>query len=151
MNMLEAPPALLLRWQDNGGQRFAGWFFSARQSGKGLAPLFITYYSCGGFLRGGVGYEWPPVSLAQAGISALCIDRRPGFTMGVGALRRRYGRGGKRDRSAGPTGRDRPRTRGHGWLEFRRRGDEVDARPLVAARRRLGRQPGAVAAVRADG
>ena len=88
--MLEAPPVPLLRWQDDSGQRFAGWFFSARQSGKGPTPLFITYYSCAGFLRGAVGDEWPLVSLAQVGISTLCIDRRPGFTMDAVA---RYGEG----------------------------------------------------------
>jgi hypothetical protein len=83
-------PVRLLRWTDKQGQWFTGQFYPAQRNGAGLAPLFITYYSCPGFVRGGVGDEWPLVSLAQAGISALCINRRPGYTMDAVA---RYGEG----------------------------------------------------------
>lgn len=44
-------------------------------------PLFVTYYSCPGFVRGGVGDEWPLIPLAQAGIAALCINQLPGYTV----------------------------------------------------------------------
>jgi len=80
----------LLRWKDKRGRWFTGQFYPARRSGAGLTPLFITYYSCPGFVRGGVGDEWPLVSLAQAGISALCINHPPGYIMNAVA---RYGEG----------------------------------------------------------
>lgn len=80
-DMAQGAPARLLRWEDARGRRFSGHLFPARVAGDGPAPLFITYYNCAGFLRGGVGDEWPLASLAQAGISALCINRLPGFTM----------------------------------------------------------------------
>ncbi len=83
-------PVRLLRWEDKQGRWVTGQFYPAQRSGAGPAPLFITYYSCPGFVRGGVGDEWPLVSLAQAGISALCINRRPGYTMDAVA---RYGEG----------------------------------------------------------
>ena len=89
-DMAAVAPARLLRWQDKQGRWFTGQFYSARRSGDGPAPLFVTYYSCPGFVRGGVGDEWPLVSLAQAGISALCINRRPGYTLDAVA---RYGEG----------------------------------------------------------
>lgn len=83
-------PVRLLQWKDKQGRWFTGQFYSARRNGEGPAPLFINYYSCPGFVRGGVGDEWPLASLAQAGISALCINRRPDYTMD--ALKR-YGEG----------------------------------------------------------
>lgn len=39
----------------------------------------MTYYTCDGFLRGGVGDEWPLATLAAHGISALCINGNPSF------------------------------------------------------------------------
>ena len=83
-------PVRLLRWKDKQGRWFTGQFYSARRSGDGPAPLFVTYYSCPGFIRGGVGDEWPLATLAQAGISALCINQLPGYTMDAVA---RYGEG----------------------------------------------------------
>lgn len=79
--MLRTAPARLLRWTDARGRRFTGQFYSARGDGDGPAPLFVTYYSCPGFVRGGVGDEWPLASLVKADISALCINRLPGYTM----------------------------------------------------------------------
>jgi len=38
-------------------------------------PLFVTYYVCDGFLRGGTGDEFPLLPLAEKGIAALCINR----------------------------------------------------------------------------
>ncbi|EIL98354.1 dipeptidyl aminopeptidase [Rhodanobacter thiooxydans] len=89
-DMVDAAPARLLQWQDKQGRWFSGQFYSALRSGGEPMPLFITYYSCPGFVRGGVGDEWPLASLAQAGISALCINRLPGYTMDAVA---RYGEG----------------------------------------------------------
>jgi dipeptidyl aminopeptidase/acylaminoacyl peptidase len=89
-DMARVAPARLLRWEDKQGRWFTGQFYSARRSGDGPAPLFVTYYSCPGFIRGGVGDEWPLATMAQAGISALCINRRPGYTMDAVV---RYGEG----------------------------------------------------------
>lgn len=66
-----------LRWTDANGQVFTGQFFRARRAGGVRPPLFVTYYSCYGFLRGGLGDEWPLLSLAESGISALCINFAP--------------------------------------------------------------------------
>lgn len=89
-DMAKVAPTRLLRWKDKQGRGFTGQLYSARHRGDKPAPLFVTYYSCSGFIRGGVGDEWPLASLAQAGISALCINRRPGYTMDAVA---RYGEG----------------------------------------------------------
>lgn len=70
-------PAELLRWRGEHGEEFSGWLFAA--PGVARAPLFVTYYSCEGFLRGGVGDEWPLATLAGDGISALCINGNPGY------------------------------------------------------------------------
>jgi len=67
-------PSRLLRWTDAKGREVTGQFFPARRTGHGPPPLFVNYYDCRGFLRGGVGDEWPFASLAEDGISALCIN-----------------------------------------------------------------------------
>jgi dipeptidyl aminopeptidase/acylaminoacyl peptidase len=72
------PRAQALSWRDSAGERFTGRYFPpATKPGAGPAPLFITYYSCHGYLRGGVGDEWPLASLAGDGIAALCIQQPP--------------------------------------------------------------------------
>jgi len=76
-NTTKSAPARLLRWTDAHGQTFTGWFFPSKSRGDAPAPLFVSYYSCTGFLRGGVGDEWPLASLAENGISALCINYAP--------------------------------------------------------------------------
>ncbi|MCC8553282.1 Atxe2 family lasso peptide isopeptidase [Xanthomonas hortorum] len=80
-DMARATPARLLQWRDAQGRQYSGQFFAARGDGAGKLPLFVTYYSCAGFVRGGVGDEWPLAALAQVGISALCINQLPGYTM----------------------------------------------------------------------
>lgn len=75
-DMAATAPSRFLRWTDAKGRTFTGRFFPAKRKGGATAPLFVTYYSCAGFLRGGVGDEWPLASLAENGISALCINRR---------------------------------------------------------------------------
>jgi dipeptidyl aminopeptidase/acylaminoacyl peptidase len=65
----------LLTWTDPGGRQFTGHLFTpaSRQPGKRV-PLFVTYYACPGFLRGGYGDEWPLLTLASSGIAALCVN-----------------------------------------------------------------------------
>jgi hypothetical protein len=64
--------ARVIRWKDKNGQAFTGHLFGGR-AGGGPRALFINFYECSGFLRGGYGDEWPLASLAETGISALCI------------------------------------------------------------------------------
>ncbi|TAL88465.1 MAG: Atxe2 family lasso peptide isopeptidase, partial [Rhodanobacter sp.] len=73
-------PARLIRWKDAQGREFTGQLFEARGASTGRpSPLFVTFYSCYGFLRGGLGNEWPLATLAEDGISALCINAIPEF------------------------------------------------------------------------
>ena len=88
-DVAKTTPSRLLRWTDAKGQEFTGQFFPARRTGDRPSPLFVTYYACKGFLRGGVGDEWPLASLAESGISALCIDSAPYRTNAA----ERYGQG----------------------------------------------------------
>lgn len=41
------------------------------------APLFINYYRCEGFLRGGEGDEWPIAALIDAGFTIACLNTAP--------------------------------------------------------------------------
>lgn len=70
-------PAQFLRWENASGQAITAQFFAARRRDGRPPPLFLNYYSCSGFLRGGFGDEWPLASLAEQGISALCINYVP--------------------------------------------------------------------------
>ncbi len=70
-------PPSLLRWTDAKGQVFTGQFYPAKGNTGVASPLFVNYYLCSGFVRGGVGDEWPFASLAAHGISALCINNQP--------------------------------------------------------------------------
>ncbi|WP_434211929.1 Atxe2 family lasso peptide isopeptidase [[Pseudomonas] boreopolis] len=75
-------PAKLLRWTDEQGRAFTGQLFEAVGAGEGdPPPLFVTFYTCQGFLRGGLGDEWALASLVEQGISALCINALPGFRL----------------------------------------------------------------------
>jgi dipeptidyl aminopeptidase/acylaminoacyl peptidase len=67
-------PTQLLRWTDAKGRTFTGQLYSARRSGDTSPPLFVTYYWCTGFVRGGAGDEWPLATMAEQGISTLCIN-----------------------------------------------------------------------------
>jgi dipeptidyl aminopeptidase/acylaminoacyl peptidase len=75
-DMKAVAPARLLQWNDAHGAEYTGWLFPPRGR-ESPAPLFVTLYTCDGFLRGGLGDEWPLVSMAQAGITAICINGNP--------------------------------------------------------------------------
>lgn len=73
-------PAKLLRWTDERGRMFTGHLFEAVGVRAGhRPPLFVNFYNCNGFLRGGVGDEWPLASLAEHGISSICINAIPEY------------------------------------------------------------------------
>lgn len=76
-NMAQSVPVREIHWVDAHGTRFSGQFYPAKPQGHKPPPLFIAYYRCSGFLRGGVGDEWPLAPLALHGISALCINAPP--------------------------------------------------------------------------
>ena len=76
-DMTESVRAHLLSWTDARGTAYTGQLFPAVAGGDVPPPLFIVYYACAGFLRGGVGDEWPLATLARSGISALCINAAP--------------------------------------------------------------------------
>ena len=63
-----------LAWQVS-GSRASGVLIRPKIPGR--LPLFVTYYRCNGYLRGGVGDEWPLRALAANGIAALCINSLP--------------------------------------------------------------------------
>lgn len=66
-----------IRWTDAAGRVFSGQLMLPADR-QGPVPLFMTYYICSGYLRGGTGDEYPLRALAQHGIAALCINRYPG-------------------------------------------------------------------------
>jgi dipeptidyl aminopeptidase/acylaminoacyl peptidase len=75
--MARSSSVRLLRWEDAKGQVFTGQFYAAKSRSGVAPPLFVNYYRCDGFVRGGLGDEWPFASLAANGISALCINAAP--------------------------------------------------------------------------
>lgn len=75
--MAKSSSVRLLRWKDAKGQVFTGQFYAAKSRSGTAPPLFVNYYQCTGFVRGGLGDEWPFASLAEHGISALCINAVP--------------------------------------------------------------------------
>jgi len=65
-----------MRWEDDAGLVFTGQLFLPQEdAADGPVPLFVAYYACEGYLRGGLGNEWPLASLAASGIAALCINQ----------------------------------------------------------------------------
>ena len=68
-----------IAWQVS-GSRASGVLIRPKIPGR--LPLFITYYRCAGYLRGGVGDEWPLRALAANGIAALCINSVPSGEVG---------------------------------------------------------------------
>jgi len=68
-------PARLLRWTDSSGRQWTGWYYPVQSPHVGPVPLFVTYYTCQGFLRGGLGDEWPLATFAGLGIAALCVNQ----------------------------------------------------------------------------
>lgn len=64
-----------IAWQVS-GSRASGILIRPKIPGR--LPLFVTYYRCNGYLRGGTGDEWPLRALAAGGIASLCIDVLPG-------------------------------------------------------------------------
>lgn len=76
-DMAASVPVHPINWTDAEGTQFTGQFYPAKAKDHKPPPLFIAYYRCSGFLRGGMGDEWPLATLAENGIAALCINAAP--------------------------------------------------------------------------
>lgn len=85
LRALPMPAVERLSWEA-GGHSFTGVLLTPL-SARGRLPLFVTYYSCEGHLRGGVGDEYPLVPMAGAGMAVLCINAAPVVSAGQDALR----------------------------------------------------------------
>ena len=62
-----------LSWTDAQGRSFTGQWLTQADA-RGPRPMFMTYYNCRGYLRGGTGDQWPLIPLAAAGLSVLCVN-----------------------------------------------------------------------------
>lgn len=71
------PAVSYLRWDIGGGRDAAGVLMLPARPSSGPAPLYVNYYSCEGFLRGGEGDEWPIPGLLGAGFAVACINAVP--------------------------------------------------------------------------
>lgn len=70
------PEFAALAWHDAQGTAFNGQLLLPHDR-PAKVPLFVTYYVCDGYLRGGTGDEFPLRQLANRGIAVLCINRPP--------------------------------------------------------------------------
>lgn len=77
LRSLYRPTVRYLRWDIGRGRDAAGVLMQMARPTDGPAPLYINYYSCEGFLRGGEGDEWPISELLQAGFAIACINQVP--------------------------------------------------------------------------
>lgn len=65
------------QWPISRGRWAAGVLLSPAGAELKRAPLYLNYYSCEGFLRGGEGDEWPIPDLLDAGFMVACINAVP--------------------------------------------------------------------------
>ncbi len=59
------------------GRRAAGILLTPRRRHGERLPLFIMYYHCPGFLRGGMGDEFPFGPMTDAGFAVVCLTYGP--------------------------------------------------------------------------
>lgn len=83
------PAAERLDWRGPDGRAFSGVLFLPEPTPGRPLPLLLNYYRCDGFIRGGVGDEWPFALFAAAGIASVCVNatRMGGPQDGVGQYR----------------------------------------------------------------
>ena len=67
------PAVRYFRWGFAPGKDIAGVLLQASTAIR-PAPLYVNYYLCEGFLRGGEGDEWPIPELLNAGFAVACIN-----------------------------------------------------------------------------
>lgn len=71
------PDVRFLEWEFGKGRRATGLLILPPGGTARRAPLYINYYLCEGFLRGGEGDEWPIPKLLDAGFAVACINSVP--------------------------------------------------------------------------
>lgn len=71
------PQVRYMRWPISRGRSAAGVLMSPPGAELRRAPLYLNYYACEGFLRGGEGDEWPIPDLLDAGFVVACINAVP--------------------------------------------------------------------------
>ena len=71
------PQVRFIRWNIGDGRQAGAVLMSAAEPTKAPAPLYLNYYTCEGFLRGGEGNEWPIPQLLEAGYVVACINSVP--------------------------------------------------------------------------
>lgn len=82
-----------LSWRLADGRLASGTIFFPSQPVAARAPVFLTYYYCYGYLRGGVGDEFPLLSLVEAGFVVGCLNMVPFAAWGDGVDRYRSAQG----------------------------------------------------------
>jgi dipeptidyl aminopeptidase/acylaminoacyl peptidase len=65
------------RWNIGDGREAAGVLMRPAGAATRPVPLYLNYYTCEGFLRGGEGNEWPIPQLLEAGFAVACINSVP--------------------------------------------------------------------------
>ena len=71
------PNVRFLNWRSKGGLLAAGVLLTRSSAPLRKAPLYVNYYHCDGFLRGGTGDEWTVTELLDAGFAIACINTIP--------------------------------------------------------------------------
>lgn len=71
------PAVEQLDWKTSDGTRIAGTLLTPTGTRLHSAPLFVNYYVCDGFLKGGEGDEWPIPALLDAGFAVACVNAAP--------------------------------------------------------------------------
>ena len=77
MRSVYHPAVRYLRWSFAPGRDAAGVLMLGSADAPRPAPLYLNYYLCEGFLRGGEGDEWPIPELLDAGFAVACINSIP--------------------------------------------------------------------------
>lgn len=72
-----SPQAELLTVPVQGGASATAVLLTSPGRKPGPGPLFVNYYSCEGFLRGGQGDEWPLPQLLDSGFAVACVNAVP--------------------------------------------------------------------------
>jgi dipeptidyl aminopeptidase/acylaminoacyl peptidase len=65
-----------LAWTLADGRQATGTVLLPRDA-PAAAPLFVSYYGCPGYLRGGIGDEFPFAPLVDAGFVVACLNTVP--------------------------------------------------------------------------